>query len=130
MIAEYARRARRKLPAFGRELLELRRRGLVPERHPCVGHAVLSVDNWRWAQCYASRLVIAPEVEPEEIDFSVLAGLDVTVFWTRQITRADRFERIQAAILRAGPNALQVFEAFAPVEKSYVLRPGAEREAA
>lgn len=119
-----------RLPAFGRELLALRRRGLVPERNLCVGHVVIVLDRWQWGRSYSSRLVVAPDLEPRELDFSAVAGLDVTIFWSAQYSRPDRFLELQDTVVRAGARVVQVFECFAPWNHSYVLRPGAEREAA
>lgn len=94
---------RQRLPAFGRELLELRRRGLVPDPP----EVFVSLDSWKWAP-RRTRVVVAPDVESVELDFSFVAGLDVWMGWwpgTTVITRRDTTIR---AILAALPQRLIV----------------------
>lgn len=50
-----------RLPAFGRELLDLRRRGLVPGRT-----VVVSLDSWKWGRGYP-QLVVTDDLDDKDI---------------------------------------------------------------
>lgn len=133
--ALHRRSGRKVLPAFGRELLELRRRGLVPQRHLAVGHVLVLLDHWQWGRCYESqlaRLVIAKDAEPARLDFSGAAGLDVSLVWSMRYSSPERFAAARDALLAFLPGALQVFEMDCEPtpERWYVIRLDAQRRAA
>jgi len=118
-----------RLPAFGRELLELRRRGLVPKRHLFLGHVRVLLDNWRWGRVYDGRmpkLIVPEDSDPRELSFAMLAGLDVTAVWSLRYSTSERFGILRDALLAAGINGLQVFQLdCAPSRDTwYVIRPG------
>lgn len=69
--------SRKQLPAFGRQLLNLRLQGAVPARHTGLGCSVMvCLDSWEWGRSQLwYRLVITLEQDPAELDFSMCAGL-------------------------------------------------------
>jgi hypothetical protein len=93
-----------RLPAYGRELLELRRRGLVPDPP----EVRVSIDLWDWAKT-RTRVVISPDSDPANLDFSFLSGLDVIVGWFPRITTLERRDAAIRSILRALPQRLLLF---------------------
>jgi hypothetical protein len=96
---------RQKLPAFGRELTELRRRGLVPNPP----EVRVAIDSWEWARG-RTRVVIAPDADPSTLDFSFVAGLDVLVGWWPAITARERRDAAIRSILRGLPRRLLVLQ--------------------
>jgi hypothetical protein len=101
------------LPAFGRELLDIRVRGLVPARSWCNAHVLIVVDNWsiarnRW------RLVVAPEADPERLDFSGCAGLDCIIIHDSRSTEPARLDAAIRSVLRGLPSSLATFNVVAP----------------
>lgn len=101
----------RKLPAFGRELLELRRRGLVPADENGVERQILAaLDSWQTWRDAPFRVVIAAEDDPAKLDWSFAAGLTVWISWHPAITPAERKDSAIAGILRANPREVYVLE--------------------
>jgi hypothetical protein len=92
--------ARARLPAFGRKLLALRRQGLVPA---C--RVVVALDKWKHGRSYA-RVVVPEDTEPNELDFSFLAGLDVELVWSPYLTTVERRNAAIRAILKPSPERL------------------------
>lgn len=83
-------------PAYGRELLELRQRGLKPNPEQCY----VCIDNWEWA-VGRTRVVVAPDADPSQTDFSMLAGLDVIAAFNPRATPAKRRDDVLRALVRA-----------------------------
>lgn len=101
------------LPAYGRELLELRRQGLVPAHHL----VLIALDSWKWGRSSAGswyRLVISPEHDPAELDFSMVAGLDVLLCYAPAVTLVARRDAAIRKILRANPASLRVIDMVDP----------------
>lgn len=93
----------KRLPAFGREILELRRRGLRPQ-----GRVILSLDSWHYGEGRA-RAVITADVDPAALDYSFLAGLDVEIVWLPKVTSAERRDATIRTVLRYAPQRLLVW---------------------
>jgi hypothetical protein len=98
-----------KLPAYGRELLELRKRGLSPKRGFFFAHVIVVLDRWDLARGY-QRLVIAPDDEPAALDFVAVAGLDVIIVWDSQRSAIDRLATTVEAVLSGQPRELCAFD--------------------
>jgi hypothetical protein len=113
--AKSPRRERLALPAFGRELLELRRRGFVPGRT-----VVVSLDSWRYGKLY-QRLVVPDDLDPQVVDFRMIAGLDVFVAWSSARTRVDRRDSLIRALVRCLPRFLWCCDIAAPQESFIVV---------
>jgi hypothetical protein len=99
-----AQRTQRKLPAYGRELLALRRRGLVPTQY-----TVIVIDDWKLASAFP-RVVVAEDADPRLLDFSMLADLDVTIVWRPTRTAIERRNAVVAEALAIAPASLRVFD--------------------
>lgn len=91
---------RRRLPAFGRRILSLRRQGLAPDL------AVLILDGWTATDglgLYAPWVVVVPDdCAISEIDFRCIAGLHVVV----QATHLERVDAIASKVLSYAPRAV------------------------
>jgi hypothetical protein len=71
----------RRLPAFGKDLLELRQKGLVldpPE-------VFVSLDSWKWALSRA-RVVVSKDADPVELELCFVAGIAV---WLGSVAARD-----------------------------------------
>jgi hypothetical protein len=95
---------RSRLPAFGRALVELRRRGLVPNPP----QIYVAIDWWKWRRGRL-QVVVTPDSDPAELDFAFLAGLDVIVGWRPELTSRERRDSAIRAILRGVPQRLLLF---------------------
>jgi hypothetical protein len=88
---------RRRLPAYGRKIITLRKGGQAPTS------AVLVADGWRPIdnlEKYAPWVVVVPEDErPEEMDFGFLNGLFAFVF----AATVKRMDDIACAVLADEP---------------------------
>lgn len=105
----------KRLPPFGRELLELRRKGLVPQ-----GRVVVALDTWNYGKRYA-RVVVTPELEPGDLDFHFLAGLDlVELVWLPTKTSKDRRDATIRAILAANPQRMVMHVIGDPAELVWI----------
>jgi hypothetical protein len=103
-----------RLPAFGRELIELRRRGLVPGRT-----VIVSLDSWRWGKAYP-RLVVPEDLDPAEIDFSMIAGIETFVVWSSKISTIARRDALIRALVRCAPCFLWACDV-AATEESFIV---------
>lgn len=93
----------RRLPAFGKPILALRKRQLVPF------HVVyVCVDCWDWKYADRPRVVIARKDEPYEIDFTILAGLYLIIVWSPFFTRFERVDSIIRECMKVRPAFLHV----------------------
>lgn len=117
--------ARLRLPAFGRELLELRRKGLVPNPRECI----VCIDNWKWAT-NKTRVVVAPDADPALLDFSMLADLDVTVPHSLKVTPPARRDALLRALVRANPRRIYALDMDLPAASFFVksVAAGVERQ--
>lgn len=101
----------KRLPAFGREILELRRKGMVPavqrNGHACTRFFV-TLDTWDYGKDYA-RVVVTPEHDPAALDFSFVAGLDVELMWLPRATSLARRDATIRALVRANPQRLMLW---------------------
>lgn len=102
-----------RLPAFGRELLDLRENGMVPKPGWCGAHVLIVLDSWeiasrRW------RLVIAPGDNPAELDFLGVAGLETIIIHDARVTERGRLDAAIRAVLRSNPSSLATFNIVAP----------------
>lgn len=92
-----------RLPAFGRELMELREQGLIPADGMCI----VSLDSWAYGKGRA-RVVVTPDVEPDSLDFSFTAAIDVTLVHVPTLTSIERRDACIRALLRCNPTRLLV----------------------
>jgi len=84
--------ARRKLPPFGKALLDARYRGLAPR------DLFVCLDDWRAFKGRA-RIVIPPDLDPAETDLTFAAGIDCIVAWLPRATpHARMFAAVRALI--------------------------------
>ena len=111
----HSQKTARRLPAFGRELLQLRLRGLVPARA-----VVVSLDCWDWG-IGSPRLVVPPDMVPEQTDFSMLAAIDIFLAWSSTITPIERRDAVVRAIARCAPSYLWVLDIAAPEDAFFVI---------
>lgn len=104
---------RPRLPAFGAELLALRRRGQVPAPHLWWGHAIVCLDSWDWAKD-RTRVVVPSDADPATLDFSMLGGLAVTVAYRPHVTSVARRDALLTNLVRSVVAWLFVFDMDAP----------------
>lgn len=102
MGAPSSPRAQRHFPAYGREIADLRRRGLVP-----VGTVVVAVDLWHLGRSYP-RVVVPAELEPDGVDFTMLAGLELFLAWHSRTTQMSRLNAMVDALVAVRPAFLWV----------------------
>lgn len=120
---------RKQLPAYGRELLELRQRGLVPRPGFMFAHVIICLDSWRWAKQH-TRVVVPEDADPSALDFTMVAGLNVLLVYQTTRTLIARRDALITAMLKYLPAELVVFDMDAPHE-SFVVKSsarGLERE--
>lgn len=96
---EKSRHAR--YPAYGKQILEARRRGLQPRQQ-----MVMAVFSWNLAKAFP-RIVIDPLSDFDRLDFTYLAGLDVIVGFNQ--VEVSLVEPLARAILKANPRRLQAW---------------------
>jgi hypothetical protein len=102
-----------RLPAYGRELYKLRCEDMVPRRGFCNCHVIVLLDQWhigsnQW------RLVIAPNADPGELDFCVVAALDVLLVVNSGLCDQARRDAAAQAILRGLPASCIELDVRAP----------------
>lgn len=102
-----------RLPPFGRELMEVRRRGHVPAPGWCGSHVIVVLDDWRTAGS-RYRLVIPPNDDPTSFDFSGIAGLAVVLIHDSQHTERERLNTAIRALLKYLPEQLTAFDVARP----------------
>jgi len=87
----------RKLPAFAKALIAKRRKGLAPVRD-----LLISAD-WSSGKAWSPwRIVVAPDDDPAQLDFSICAGLSCLLCGNSQA----RLDTIARAIIPFGPKRL------------------------
>lgn len=115
MSAAAQRTPRKRLPPFGRELLEMRRSGLVPADN----QVIIALDSWDYAKTRA-RVVIPPELDPDVCDLAFVAALDVVIICDRARTTTIRRDALVRAVLRCNPITLRVLAMGDPVEWTWI----------
>jgi hypothetical protein len=109
-----ARFGRKRLPPFGRELLNIRMRGLVPATMIVVG-----LDTWNYGMAYA-RCVIPANSEPVDFNFDFVAGLDTVVIREPSLTTPERRDSALRELLACNPASLRCIELSDPIEWLWV----------
>ena len=96
---DYTRQNYKRFPAFGKQLLQLRLAGKIPEK------SVDVVFDWNLGRnkCFL-RIVLADEVPPSELELRYLAGLDVRIAY--QEKDASRVPDLVQAVLAANPRSV------------------------
>lgn len=89
----------KRFPAFGKQLLQLRLAGKIPEK------SVDVVFDWNLGRnkCFL-RIVLADEVPPSELELRYLAGLDVRIAY--QEKDASRVPDLVQAVLAVNPRSV------------------------
>jgi hypothetical protein len=113
MSASQPNSPRLRLPAFGRDLLDLREKGLVPRPGWCNANVLIVLDSWTIA---AARwhLVVKPDDNPAELDFLGCAGLDCILIYDSRITDRPRLRAAARSVLRRKPSSLAAFDVVVP----------------
>jgi len=106
MNATSAVAAPHRLPAYGRQLLEIRKHGRVPRRSQVWVALHWRINVQHGAHPLGYVLVIDDMVVPGALDWSIIAGLWVTLLFDEQ-TSFERLQDAVAAILNCKPVALQ-----------------------
>ena len=85
-----------RLPPYARNLMAKRRRGLAPVRDLYIAADWSIGRSWPW------RVVVAPDDDPTQLDFSVCAGLSCLLGGHDQM----RMDAIARAVIPFGPKRL------------------------
>lgn len=85
-----------RLPAFGRQLLDARRRGEIP----VLGYSI-ALDNWN--NNVTGRCVVPNDTSVDELSFPFVAGSDVCVISGEDCPRA---REVLTQVLRFNPSRL------------------------
>jgi hypothetical protein len=86
-----------RMPAYGKQIMELRLAGKMPKG------IVMVTFGWALAEVY-TRIVIPDDVPTDQLNFYYLAGLPVQIVYYRK--DAHRVNEVTEAILRIGPSWL------------------------
>ena len=86
-----------RMPAYGKQLMELRLAGKMPRG------IVMVTFGWELAQAY-TRIVIPDNTSPDQLNFYYLAGLPVQIVYHRK--DAHRVNDVTEAILKINPSWL------------------------
>ena len=109
MFAAIKGATRRRLPPFGRKLLTLRISGFVPAAYA----VIVALDSWKIAKLLP-RVVLPNDLDPAQVNFSMLAALDVAIAWTQTITPIERRDEAIRSILKFSPASLRVIDMESP----------------
>lgn len=90
----------RKFPAYGKQLDELQRKGLVPAQR------VVVTTDWKLGAAY-SRIVIPNDAKVDQLIFTYLAGLSVQI--VHHSEEADLVSNLIEATLKVKPKVLTLF---------------------
>lgn len=90
----------KKFPPYGKQLDELRRKGLIP-----VQRVIVSTD-WKLGAAYP-RIVIPTEAKVDKLIFSYLTGLSVQI--VHHAGEADLVSNLIEEILKVKPKVLTLF---------------------
>lgn len=105
---------RKRLPAYGRELIRMRKEGLAPDQR-----GVFITDDWRRWHDYGWRAVIQADAQLGLLNFSFVAGLEVIVM----SKTAERAEQIGAAVACFNPRRLVAVSTHPPKINAMVSPP-------
>jgi hypothetical protein len=111
--------ARLRLPVRGDELLELRYKGMVPRAGWCGAHVLVVIDSSEIAR-NRWRLMIKPEDDPDQLDFSGCAGLETILIHDSGRTNTGRLKRAIRAILKGKPSSLATFDVVRPYRPTLI----------
>jgi hypothetical protein len=113
-----------RLPAYGRQLLDLRKRGLVPDRD-----LVISTDSWKWG-IGCPRVVFPQDLDADAADLRFVAGIPCFLAWGSSKTTIERRDAIIRQIVRCKPSRLWCCDMEMPSESFFVITKakGLERE--
>ena len=101
----------KKLPAYGKAFMEMRKAGKVPS------NSVVIAFDWDVGKLFP-RIVIADDTPPKEMDFRFLAGLEVIIAYGDH--HAERIRELAEAVLVNKPRLLQAFSLSR--NKTYILK--------
>ena len=93
---------KRRLPPFGRQLLEARRKGLSPKD----GVILIFLDQW--GHDYRARVVVPSDLSPADCCFDFVAGLDCFLMWDTDRTEVSRCRELLREVLKSNPLRLVV----------------------
>jgi hypothetical protein len=96
--------ARKRLPPFGKAILEARQRGIKP-RKMGLGHVVVNL-HWKAPRAGMTRIVIPRDLNPADASLHFLAGLHCTLIYRRN--DAARVQAAIDALLAAGATPVDV----------------------
>ena len=101
----------KKLPAYGKALMEMRKRGKVPS------NSVVVAFDFKIGKLF-QRIVVNPGESPANWEFRFLAGLDVIISYGDE--HAHLVRALAEEILKNKPSMLQAFSLFN--SKTHILK--------
>jgi len=101
----------KKLPAYGKALMQLRMSGKVPD------NSVVVSFGWSLGKAFP-RVVIEAGMAPEKYEWRFLAGLDVVIVFLDG--EAELIAQLAQEILKVNPRLLQAFNVSSP--KTLILK--------
>lgn len=105
MNTSHAISAKRKLPPYGKSILEIR----LADQVPACYMTVIALDDWHIAGLFP-RVIVTEDADPALLDFSMLAGLDVTIAWMPTRTTIDRRNAVIKEVMKIDPASLRAFD--------------------
>jgi hypothetical protein len=84
----------KRLPPYGKQLMALRKAGMVPIR------MVVVCFDWDQAKAWP-RIIILPDAAPESLDFRCLAGIPVEIVYKNK--DAHRIDALVQEIMQVNP---------------------------
>lgn len=96
----------KRFPAYGRQILEARLRGLVPRQQ-----MIYIVFDWNFARA-SCRVVVDPDDDFDRLDWRFVAGLDAIII--RHHEPFDIIADLARTILKCNPRRLQCWNRINP----------------
>lgn len=95
-----------RLPPNAKQIFDLRRAGRIPVPG-AFGHVAILPDwNFETAGAY---VIAPPNVDPDDLDFCIVAGLDVTIFML-DADPARPLTDLVRAVMRSDPRTINVVD--------------------
>lgn len=112
-MASPQHRAQKRLPPYGRPILDARYAGLAPR------DIFVCVDDWN-AFAGRVRIVLPPDLDPAGCDLCFVAGCDCIVAWNPRVTSAERMHAVAAALVRNLARRIWILNRAAPHQSFFV----------
>jgi len=100
----------KKLPPYGKQLKERMRKGYIPN------NGVYIYTSWNMGHNYHHGVTFPPEADPNEYDWSFLAGQEISLINTESYADYETLKELAVLLVKSGAKSVGLIDIEHPLQ--------------